>query len=243
MRQFELGREEVYPASAEVWAFKKVNDYIHGLNLRLCNMAGDFPFVANGLAWPDSERMYLCGEFSLPTAQHETAQRALLAAHCGYQAKRFVKGKYRSIIRTDFRDFRLQWMFYVVWQKCKGNADFRDLLTSVPEHVTLVENTTTDSGGTAEIWGCKNRELTAARKALEQELTERLAGEAKKERERLINVETNKLDNVGEWRGQNNIGKILMMCRDCIVAGSEPEIDYDLLRRSDIHILGQKLTF
>ena len=42
---------------------------------------------------------------------------------------------------------------------------------------------------------------------------------------------------------QNNIGKILMLCRDCIREGVEPPIDYDLLRRSNIYILGELLTF
>lgn len=58
-----------------------------------------------------------------------------------------------------------------------------------------------------------------------------------------INLETNKINDVGEWRGQNNIGKILMICRDCIANGTEPPIDYELLRNANIHILGKKLTF
>ena len=59
----------------------------------------------------------------------------------------------------------------------------------------------------------------------------------------LVNLEINKLNNVGEWRGQNNIGKILMICRDCIANGTEPLIDYELLHNASIHILGRKLTF
>ena len=65
----------------------------------------------------------------------------------------------------------------------------------------------------------------------------------KKELDMLINLESNKVNDVGEWRGQNNIGKILMICRDCIANGTEPLIDYELLRRANIHILGERLTF
>ena len=64
-----------------------------------------------------------------------------------------------------------------------------------------------------------------------------------KELAHLINVETNKLNNIGDWRGQNNIGKILMLCRDCLIEGSEPEIDYDLLQQSNIYLFGKKLSF
>ena len=64
-----------------------------------------------------------------------------------------------------------------------------------------------------------------------------------KERDYIINVETNKINDIGVWKGQNNIGKILMLCRNCIQEGTEPQIDYDLLRRSNIYILGDLLTF
>jgi len=52
---------------------------------------------------------------------------------------------------------------------------------------------------------------------------------------------TNKMNNIGEWKGQNNIGKILMICRDCLIHGTEPEIDYELLTRANIYILGERL--
>ena len=61
--------------------------------------------------------------------------------------------------------------------------------------------------------------------------------------ELLINIETNKLNNIGEWKGQNNIGKILMLCRDSIKEGLEPTIDYDLLNRSNIFLFGKQVVF
>lgn len=92
-------------------------------------------------------------------------------------------------------------MLHCVWEKCKGNEDFQNLLFSIPSDVILVENTTTDNGGSAEFWGCRNRELVRKRKALEKQLREQYQGMPKKEIEFLINVETNKIDDIGEWYG------------------------------------------
>ena len=236
-----LGRDEVYKASSQVWSFKYVEDIVEGINLRLSNMAGGFPFEFAGHHWKDSERLYLCGEFSNDTERHRNIQQRLIDAFSGYAAKRFVKNPNKQDVRSDFLSFRLQWMLFCVWQKCKGNADFRHLLCQIPENVILVENTTTDKGGTAEIWGCKNPELVKARNELANHINESHQNMKRKNLDRLINIETNKLNNIGEWRGQNNIGKILMICRDCLIHGTEPEIDYDLLTHANIYILGERL--
>ena len=243
IRNITLGQEEVYPATPNVWSFKKVDDIVNGINLRLSNMAGGFPFAFNGTTWTDSERLYLCGEYSNESVKHRVIQQELLDATSGYAAKRFVKAKYRKEVRADFPTFRLQWMLFCVWQKCKVNRDFQNLLLSIPDDVTLVENTTTDKWESAVIWGCKNQELHSKRVNLEKALIKRHQDLSKREMYTLINLETNKINDVGEWRGQNNIGKILMLCRDCIANATEPNIDYELLRNANIHLLGQKLTF
>lgn len=242
MKDYHLGREEVYPASSKIWSFKKVDNIVHGINLRVTNMAGGYPFECCGNIWPDTERLYLCGEYSNNTDEHRSIQEELLSAKSGYAAKRFYKSKHLQQVRSDFTTFRLQWMLFCVWTKCKGNADFSNLLMNIPEDAILLENTTTDTGGSAKIWGCLNNELTAARKGLEQKLRAENPHMKKKDIELLINVETNKLCDIGEWRGQNNIGKILMLCRDCMLEGIEPSIDYNLLNRSQIYLLGKRLS-
>ena len=243
MRNIILGQEDVYTANSNVSSFKRVKDIVNGFNLRLSNMAGGFPFEFNGTTWADSERLYLCGEFSDYTIKHRVIQQELLDSKSGYAAKRFVKSRFRNEVREDFPSFRLQWMLFCVWLKCKGNQDFRELLLSIPKDVTLVENTTTDRWESATIWGCKNQELHNKRVNLEKKLINRHQGLSQSEMDTLINLETNKINNVGEWRGQNNIGKILMICRDCIADGTEPIIDYELLHNANIHILGQRLSF
>lgn len=241
-RDYNLGREEVYSASSKIWSFKYAKDIVNGIHLPISNMAGGFPFECNGDIWPDSERLYLCGEFSHNTDEQLSIQKDLLSKNSGYAAKQFVKPKYKKQVRSDFTTFRLQWMIYCVWTKCQGNEDFSKLLLSIPDEAILVENTTSDKGGTAEIWGCKNEKLTSARKELAQKLETDNPHMKKKDLELLINVETNKLCDIGEWRGQNNIGKILMLCRDCLRNATEPDIDYDLLNNASIYLLGKRLS-
>lgn len=235
-----LGREERLVASElPVWCFKKVTDIVEGIEMRLSNMAGGYPFEFAGVNWASSEQLYLCGEFT-----DEAIQQELLYVTSGYAAKRFIKAKYKQQVREDFPTFRLQWMLFVVWQKCLGNADFRAKLLSIPDGVILVEETTLDTGGTAQIWGCKNPELIAYRKELADRITRWSdANLTKTALDNKINIETNKVRNIGEFVGQNNIGKILMICRRCLLEGTEPPIDRTLLNSANITILGNHLTF
>lgn len=242
MKNIVLGREEAYKASSRVWSFINKDDIVNGINLRLSNMAGGFPFEFNGHRFTSSECLYLCGEWSNNTDEHRHIQDFLMQQVSGYACKRFVKSRYSKQVREDFPTFRLQWMLFCVWQKCKGNADFRKLLLST-DNAILVENTTKDRWDSAEIWGCRNWELINKRANLATVLMARHKDMNHKERKNLINIETNKINDIGEWKGQNNIGKILMICRDCLREGTAPTIDYDLLNRANIYLFGERLTF
>lgn len=239
-----LDREETYdPLQQKIWCFKHVDDIVEGMLLNLGNMVSCYHFEVDGIEWRSSEELYLAGEFSNGSEEHLKVQEALRSAKSPYAAKRFIKGKYHNFVRTDFPEFRTQWMLWCVWQKCKGNAEFREKLISIPKDVVLIEETTTDHGGTGQIWGCSNPELVKARKELEKKLKEENQHLTKKALSHLINVETNAIRNIGLFKGQNNIGKILTICKGCIEAKTEPDIDFDLLRSKDIHILGKKLEF
>ena len=235
-----LGREERLVASElPVWCFKKVTDIVEGIEMRLSNMAGGYPFEFGGVNWLSSEQLYLCGEFT-----DEAIQRELRSQTSGYAAKRFIKAKYKKQVREDFPTFRLQWMLFVVWQKCLGSEAFRNKLLSIPEGVILIEETTLDTGGTAQIWGCKNPELIAERRRLAQRIKRWSESNlTKKAIDLKINIGTNKIRNIGEFVGQNNMGKILMICRRCLIDGIEPPIDRALLNSANITMLGNHLTF
>ncbi|MCM1293314.1 MAG: NADAR family protein [Bacteroides sp.] len=234
-----MGHEERIVASeCHIWPFRKVTDIVEGIELRLSNMAGGYPFEVAGVMWPSSEQLYLCGEYTV-----ESIQRELLSVTSGYAAKRFIKAKYRKQVREDFPTYRLHWMLWVVWQKCLGSSDFRAKLLSIPDGVILVEETTLDTGGTATVWGCRNPELVAYRKQLRERIIRHSTNLTKKALDLRINIETNKVRDIGVFVGQNNIGKILMLCRRCLIEGHEPPIDRALLNSKHITILGNKLTF
>ncbi len=239
-----LGRTEVIAASPKVWPVQKADDIIHGINLKLSNMFKGFPFEAAGHTWQDSERLYLLGEFSTDSAEHIAIQKDLTFSYTsGYAAKRFGKSKHKAQVRKDFAEFRLQWMFWVVWQKVKGSKAFQELLLQIPSDVYILENTSTDNGGSAEIWGCRNKQLTEARARYINKVKAENSHLSKKALEALIAIERNRIDSVGTWQGQNGMGKILMICRRCIIEGTEPQIDLELLRSKKIHIFGKLLTF
>lgn len=239
-----LDREEVYdPQKVNLWFFHRVDDIVEGFLLNLCNMTSCYPFECQDIKWRSSEELYLCGEFSNDTEEHQQIQQELISAKSPYASKRFVKGKHRKQVRADFTEFRTQWMLWVVWQKCLGSPEFRSKLLSIPDDVVLVEETTTDTGGTGRIWGCSNHDLVKARKEKEKEIKEQYAHLPKNDLKLRINIETNSIRKIGLFKGQNNIGKILMMCRQCLKNGTQPEIDLKLLESKDIYIFGKRISF
>ena len=243
-----LGRVEHINASHfNCLSFAKASDIVNGINVRLSNMAGGYPFSFGGATWHDSETLYLCGEFSDASDKHLSVQKEMQRQTSGFAAKRFIKKRNSNLIRQDFADFRIQWMLYVVWQKCMGNADFANLLLKLPHDVIIIEDTTKQHGDTKEVWGCTNTELAIRRAELKKKVTRQAkSGNPKISKaalKRIVNSETCKVNGTGTFVGQNNLGKILMICRDCLIQGVEPSIDYNLLETKDIHILGKRISF
>lgn len=239
-----LDRDEVYDAkSMNIWPFKRVHDIIDGIELNLSNMTTAYPFEVNGTQWRSSEQLYLCGEFSNDTEAHKIIQASLIESKSPFAAKHFIKMKYQEQVREDFVEFRSQWMLWVVWKKCQGNIDFRSKLLSIPDDVVLVEDTTNTAGGTSRIWGCLNRELSMRRKAIAKSIAKSHHGLSKSKLDRKISVEVNSVRDIGVFTGQNNMGKILMICRDCLKQGIKPNINEQLLESKNIFILGERISF
>lgn len=243
-----LGRVEHINASHfNCLSFAKASDMANGINVRLSNMAGGYPFSFGGVTWHDSETLYLCGEFSDSSEKHLLVQEDMQRQTSGFAAKRFIKKRNSNLIRQDFADFRIQWMLYVVWQKCMGNADFANLLLKLPHDAIIIEDTTKQHGDTKEVWGCTNTELAIIRAELKKKVTRQAKSDnpkiSKAALKRLVNMEICKVNSFGVFVGQNNLGKILMICRDCLIQGVEPPIDYNLLETKDIHILGKRISF
>lgn len=244
MHSIVLDRMETYdPQNVNVWPFHKVDDIVEGTKLDLCNMTSCYPFECQGMKWRSSEELYLCGEFSNDTEEHLQIQQELIYAKSPYASKRFIKGKHRRKVREDFADFRTQWMLWVVWQKCLGNIEFRRKLLLIPDDVVLVEDTTTDTGGTGHIWGCSNKELSKEKKNRYEMAKSLYSHLSKKSKELLTNLYVNELRNIGLFKGQNNLGKILMICRLCLKNGTQPDIDLELLDSKEINLLGKRISF
>ena len=138
-------------------------------------------------------------------------------------------------------------MLFVVWQKCQGNAEFARLLSQISQDAVIIENTTKQRCESKEVWGCSNHELTIYRDLVANKVVEQVKVAnpkiTKKTLNELIAQETSKINNVGIFTGQNNLGKILMICRYCLIQGVEPPIDYSLLDSKGIYILGKRISF
>lgn len=236
-----LGWNEKYDTSVvKCWDFCKGSDVRDGIELKFGNMLTDFPFEFHNHSIKCSEMLYLCGQFSTGLDEDTDIQRQICECANGFSAKKVVRNMHNDDVRPDFDEFRIEWMKFVVWQKTKGNTDFQKLLLSVPDDVVIIENSSWQTGPTATVWGCKNMELRRLRQSVKKELENINGHMKKKDLARLVSVETNKLS-TGVFVGQNNLGKILMLCREALIEGHEVEIDYDFLSRYKIYFLGECL--
>lgn len=239
----ELGRTEIYDASKQnCWPFCKAIGVRNGITLSLGNLCKGYSFALNGHIFRTSEAVYLCGEFS-DTPSKQSIQYSLMEEPNAFLAKKVIKRKNIEYVREDWVEVRLQWMLYVVWQKCIGNSNFRNLLLSIPNDVVIIEDSTANYGSTSSVWGAKNKELRNVRRALKKELIAHNPTMRKKDLNLLISKECGKITNVGSFVGENNMGKILMMCKIALWNNIVPPIDYELLRAKKIYLFGELLIF
>ena len=226
----------------EVVAFRKADDEQDGIVKSFGNMSPGFEFDLNGHHFFGSEQAYICGLFSDGSTMHTKIQEQLQAETNGYASKKKIRSKNENIARPkeDWESFNIEWMKYVVWNKVKGNEAFQKLLLSVPLNAMIVENSTLQTGKTAEVWGAKNQDLEAARERAVKLLTSSPNRKVSKEE---IQKTYNSINHIGVYKGQNLMGKILKLCQLALVEGKELDIDYELLRSKNIYLLGELLTF
>lgn len=224
------------------YAFRRKTDVKDGITLKLGNMGGGFPFKVNGVEFQNSECAYISGLFSNNDERHFELQRQLRDCTNGLMAKRAIRRPNKHLARADWEEFNIQWMLYVVWTKCTQSDGFRQLLLSLPQDAVIIEDSTTQAGRTATVWGTRNAELKQLEKQAKAELTAQGLKEAAIKRT-LDSRRLGEWSRVGTFVGQNIMGKILTLCRDALRNHQEPSIDYDLLRSKHIYLLGQLLTF
>ena len=252
---FRLDWESVedYEATQfDCWGFKTGKEEKDGVVLDLGNQCGGFPFLFHGHTFYSSESAYLCGQFSMNTEECKNIQYQLMYERNGYNAKKRIKNANLNKIRTDWDEFRAEWMLYVIWAKCRGNKEFAEKLKTIPRNAIIIENSTTVYEGTNVYWGSVNEELEDARNKVarytELQYMKRVRqGKIKKNMAELnaeIQAARNDIHYIGTFKGGHNfMGKILKRCQLALLDGTEPTIDYRLLRKKQIYLLGELLTF
>ena len=236
-------RTEAYNATVlNCYAFRHGYDVRNGIVLSLGNMVSGYPFEIEGIRFNNSECAYIAGAFSDGSDSHLAIQHQLVACTNGFAAKKHIRKPHESEKRADWDEFNIQWMLYVVWQKCLSNEAFRKLLLSFPKDAVIIEDSTFQAGRTATVWGTRNMEMKKRLNLLRTELKAQGMTKAaiKREQDRM---------RLGEWAtvglfvGQNVMGKVLMACKASLENGTEPNIDYALLSSKHINILGKELSF
>lgn len=245
INSIDFSNEEAIDASAiETWSFRKAEDVRDGVDIDLGNMCATYPFNLYGHTFTNSEALYICGMFSVNTPKHRDIQLKLIAAKNGYDAKKAIRRKYEEDYgRNDWGEFNVEWMKWVVWQKIKGNEDFRRVLSSIPRNALIIENSTHQKGATASFWGMKNPELEDKRAVMGQYTQYENPDIKKKDLSVKMMQARNRINHLGTWVGVNCMGKILKYLQICLLDGLEPSIDYDLLRSKQIYLFGELLTF
>ena len=239
---------EKYDASKYLcYAFKKKGDLRKGVLIPFGNMNGGFPFDLCGEMCQTSESAYICGLFSNNTPEHIAIQEQLLPLTNGKLAKGDIRYHNKHLGRKDWNEFNVQWMLYVVWQKVIGNEEFRKLLLAVPNGAMIVEDTTfqkrAKDNDTTQFWGARNQGKKEFDALVDDYIRKTRAFGNKAEKKKLKAASMNDFCDYGVYEGCNVMGKILTICRKCLADGTEPPIDYELLRSKHIHLLGRELTF
>ena len=235
-------KEERYDASRYLcYAFRRKEDKHKDVEIPLGNMNGGYPFKIGNREYPTSEHAYIMGLFSEDTKRHISIQNELLAQTNGYLAKSDVRRRNAKYGRKDWGEFNVEWMLFCIWQKVQGNKEFRELLMSIPEGATIIENSTfhpkPKSGeDKASFWGCRNDQQKAFHKMVQQYVTKQGGNSA--EQDKKVSEYMNDCCNYGEYVGHNTMGKILMIVKKCLHEGTEPDINYDLLREKNIYLFG-----
>lgn len=233
------------------YSFRKKGDLRGKKLLNFSNMLKGYPFEFLGHQFQDSECAYISGCYTSKSYDCLRIQTELSAydkggynAKAEYRKANVNESKNTPHIRSDWNSFNFQWMLMVLFFKTKNNLEFRNMLMDIPLNAHIIEDTSYHKGDTAEIWGCKNKDLTKLRKSKRGSLRTRLHEKGVFKLKTLSHAEQiidNRINNVGTWIGQNATGKALKLCQIAIKKKELPPIDFDLLNRSNIYWFGEKI--
>lgn len=250
LEDIDLLREESIDATRLlVKSFKSKDDVIDGEKFDIGNMCPGYDFELDGFTFHNSEAAYIAGLFSNNTVTHYAIQDELSECNKGLEAKKKIRRKYEKEHqgRSDWTEpdpetgvpFNVEWMKFVVWQKCKHNEAFAEKLKRVPIEAMIVENSTGRNDSTAKFWGCHNEELEKRRKMAGEKYKAQHPGAKKRE----VEEEMLKTNNAGTWTGKNVMGKILKACSLCLIEGRELPINTRFLYDKKVYLFMKRLYF
>lgn len=240
----DLCKNENYDATKyNCWSFRRSEDEREDIQMDLGNMCTSYPFFILNNTFHNSESAYICGMFSNNTKEHLLIQHELQHEQNGYRVKKVIRRKHENQKRNDWEEFKIQWMLYVIWQKCKSNEEFRKLLLSIPQEAIIIENSTRQRGKTADFWGARNYELEECRDIIANYIEFQNPYLKKKELDALKIIECNKINYIGKFVGVNCMGKILKLCQMSLINDTDAPINYEFLEQKKIYLLGKLLTF
>lgn len=244
IEKIDLYKEDDYDCTTEnIWSFHKAEDIREGISLKFGNMCNGFPFEIEGTRFFNSECAYIAGFYADNNSIGSQFQTEISELNNGLTCKRkYRKNKeHAKFGRKDFYDYNIEWMKFVVWQKCIQSVNFASLLKQIPIDAHIVENSTLQNGETSTFWGAKNKELMNARKLVQIEVEKNFVGKKGLKMAKIL--ARNKINNIGHFKGVNIMGKILKMCSLCLIYDQQPMIDYPLLDSKKLYLLEQRLVF
>lgn len=242
----DLFKQEQYDTSKiYTWSFRKSDDEKEDIINDLGNMCKGYPFNVCGELFLNSESAYISGLFSQNTSKAIEIQRELQKSDNGYEAKKSIRRKYEQVglSRADWNSYNVQWMLFVVWQKITQNKEFAEKLKKIPPYAMIIENSSFQKTETATFWGMKNEAIKEAIPLFETASEIESFTKNKKNMDKAKMEARNSVNHIGIWEGVNCMGKILTICKHCLETGTQPPIDYELLRSKKIHLFGKLLTF
>ena len=243
---YKREKEQYNVAEHYCVAFRRKDDLWKGMRIPFGNMNGGFPYTMHGIEFPTSEHAYIFGLFSNNTPEHIAIQQKLLGEASGYSAKRNIRNGNKEQWRTDWEEFNIEWMLHCVWIKANQCEEFRNLLLAIPKGATIIEDGSFQKVNKgfdgAAFWGARNAEKRAFGK-LARKYVETLDTKTQKEADDAENALLWEYCNVGIYIGNNVMGKILTIVKQCLHDGTQPDIDYELLNKKNIYFLGKLIKF
>jgi hypothetical protein len=233
----------------ECWSFNSKTDVRDGVSLQLGNMANGYGVKILGVQFPNSEIPY---QLAIFTEDAIKVQQKIINPDEGWlynglkMKRKFIYSQehWKDRRDTEFENGKelwcFEWMKWIVWEKVKQNQGFADILLSIPRNAIIIEQAQKKPTKKPSMWGAWNQDLLMERKiVIRAAEIENGLGKTSK----VVKDEIYKVNNVGEWVGENAMGQILTMAKLALNEGCQMPIDEHLLNSAKINWFGKVLHF